>query len=267
MKRTNRQITDVETHFDLSAQRWKSLYHEFNTVNDIVLLNRKNLSVELLCKYLRAESRILDAGCGAGVLALDIAKKSFHVYGIDISQKMIDICEESFSHSGIDSQKYEFRVGDVVEAKLSPETFDGVIAMGFLEYQNDELEALSSLCNTLRPGGILICTGPNKISISNFFGLGVFLQMLLLKVRGSKRISVNQYSVTKFKKLLSASGFTVTDYTIHGYANFIGIYKLIGFKGELLLSKIFNWISSFLPINRFANDIVVVAKKNGDVLD
>jgi 2-polyprenyl-3-methyl-5-hydroxy-6-metoxy-1,4-benzoquinol methylase len=84
VKRTNRQITNVETHFDLSAQRWKSLYREFDTANDMVLLNRKNLSVELLCKYLRAGSRILDAGCGAGILALDIAKKSFHVYGIDI---------------------------------------------------------------------------------------------------------------------------------------------------------------------------------------
>jgi SAM-dependent methyltransferase len=215
-----------------------------------------------LCKYLRSGSRVLDAGCGAGILTLEAAKKSFYVYGIDISTKMIDLCEHGFAQSGIKSSKYQFKVGNVTDADLSPGSFDGIIALGLLEYQNDELKTLSSLYKALRPGGTLICSGPVKISISNFFGLGILLERLYFRIKKRKRISINRYNLTRFKKLLNSSGFTLIDYRRHGFAGFMGIYKIIGFRGELFLSNICNRISDFLPIDKFANDIIVVATKN-----
>lgn len=264
----NNHIDHVKAHFDLNAQVWSDLYHRFNNPNDIVLYNRKNLALSFLCKYLNHNSKILDVGCGAGIFAIDAVDKGFFVHGIDISPKMIKLCEQTFSNKGIDPSKYLFSIGNFVDFDFPDEYFDAVIALGFLEYQNDEQEILKRFRKIIKPTGILICSGPIKIKFSNYFGLGALLYKSY-KTIGSKLsknigkpISVNKYSLSRFKMLMQSIGFDLVDYNRHGYANFIILNKLIGTKGDFLLYRFFTNLSNYLPIDRWANDIIVVAVKH-----
>ena len=275
MQKQNRHIDNVKIHFNRNALCWNDLYQKCAIVNDIVLDNRKNICVSFLQKYLKSDSKILDAGCGAGLVALEVVQKGFFIHGIDISLPMIKYCEQNFLKSGIPSSKYLFTLGNIIDIDFPKGTFDGIIALGFLEYQENESQVLEYFHKILRPGGKLIISGPIKIKISNFFGLAILLRKIYsaikLKVNkdysGYKPVSINKYSLSRFKKLLKYTGFTLIDYKRHGYSNFEiieGIYlkKVIGYRGERFLFNMFNKISDIIPIDRFANDIIVVGRAN-----
>jgi ubiquinone/menaquinone biosynthesis C-methylase UbiE len=200
---------------------------------------------------------------------LDIAKQGFSVHGIDISEKMIELCNKTFSQKSIDKSIYNFSVGNLLNINYSNNFFDAIVALGFLEYQKDERKVLEVCNRLLKPGGILICSGPIKVRIATLFNIGPFLRKAYLTVKTRKAVPVsgydsillNTYTLSRFKKLLKPSDFTLIDYKRHGYAGFMILPKLIGLKGEIFLHKFFTKVSNFLPIDKFANDIIVVARK------
>ena len=85
----------IESWFDSHAQEWSDLYRRPQRVNDITLTDRQNAAVAFLCNHLSPGSR--DVGCGAGLTALDLVRKGFLVHGLDISQNMINVCEQNFA--------------------------------------------------------------------------------------------------------------------------------------------------------------------------
>jgi len=248
-------VDPVKRYFDSTAQQWYDLYHTPKTANDKVLQNRKNAAIAFTCEYLKPGAKILDAGCGAGVVAMGLVDKGFTVHGIDVSQNMVDICERTFSQSGIHLSKYVFTVGDVAGADYAQGSFDGILALGFLEYQKNEHKVLTHFHEILQPGGIVVVSGPIKTRFSNYFGLR--------DNRGT--ISINRYNPSRFEELFESTGFTLVEYKRYGYANFRHIrpfgrlFRLIGV--DAFLHHTLTRISRFLPIDRFANDIIAVATK------
>lgn len=73
------------------------------------------LCVEFLEKYSESRKKMIDIGCGSGILML-IAKKLGleKVTGIDIDDKVLEVVHENFSKNGIDSD-YEVIIGNLVE--------------------------------------------------------------------------------------------------------------------------------------------------------
>ena len=61
--------------------------------------------------------------------------------------------------------------------------------------------------------------------------------------------------------MLEAAGFDVLELRGHGYVNFAIIGPHLGFKGEMFLNRFFTAVSKVLPISRWANDIIVVARR------
>ncbi|MBN2534387.1 MAG: class I SAM-dependent methyltransferase [Spirochaetales bacterium] len=249
-------MDSVKSHFDINADLWKDLYHKFKRPNDVVLYNRKIISINFLSAFLKPGARVLDAGCGTGITGLDLVQRGFFVHGIDISSRMIDLCKQNFSQNNIDTSKYIFSTGNLVDVDFSENSFDAVLALGFLEYQKDEQKIIKIFQKIIRPGGILVCSGPAKFRFSNFFGLTAFLNSKYNKV------SINRYSLSRFRKLLHSNGFTLLDHKQHGYADFLIINTLFGTKAEFLLSRVLTGILNRLSIEKFANDIIVVAENN-----
>ncbi|MFC1506169.1 class I SAM-dependent methyltransferase [Thermoproteota archaeon] len=263
-------MQNVREYFDKDSLRWRELYYDKYYASNKVLNDRKNYSITFLSKYLKPDSRILDAGCGAGEVSLDAVRRGYSVHGIDISEKMIHLCNQTFSKIGIDSTRYQFTVDDITKGNIPNNSYDGILAIGFLEYQKDELKTLKILHNTLRSKGILICTGPIKTRITNLFGLGITIENNFSRAYIRNPHMINMYSLSRFRKLLESSGFTFIDYKRHGYADFYQLIwlsrlirkELVTPKRSLMLHNGLTKISKIFPIDQFANDIIVVARKD-----
>ena len=94
----------------------------------------------------------LDVGSGNGALEEEIAINYSHVkiYGVDISENMLKICEAK----GI--QNAEFLFGSIIKIPFEDTKFDVVVSVGVLQNFNGGLDkAIKELCRVVRAGGYL----------------------------------------------------------------------------------------------------------------
>ncbi len=266
----------IEDYFDAHAQNWLTPYETIERPNDVVLLQRRDIALDYLLDGLPPGGRVLDAGCGAGPLSLELAKHGYRVRGVDISKKLLALAELRLADYGIDPEHCVFEHGDLLALDLDPGSFDGIVALGFLQYQPDERKALDRFHELLRPGGVLVASGPMKIRLSNAFGLWDLYtagKRRLARWMGSigsqqqrevdlvRSISHNSYSSSRLRSLFQQSGFTTVELKRHGFVSFGPLGRWIGMKGELAMHRGFTGLARYIPIDRFANDLVAVAKR------
>jgi hypothetical protein len=147
-----------------------------------------------------------------------------------------------------------------MDMELEASHYEAVIALGFLEYQTDEPAVLRRFHNIMKTGGLFIVSGPQSLSLSGGFGL----TRLLLKLTGRQALALHGYSRSRMSRLLSSAGFEVVDIIRHGFALLpIVEQRLIGFRTAALAHKVLTGLSSVLPIQGFANDVIVAAVKKG----
>jgi ubiquinone/menaquinone biosynthesis C-methylase UbiE len=110
-----------------------------------------------------ATSRVLDVGCGAGHTACLIAQQvGSQVYGIDISEVMIEKAKEKASQQGL-TDRVDFRVGDACQLPFEDGLFDLVIIESVLTpLPGDKKQALNEMMRVLRPGGLI---GANESTV------------------------------------------------------------------------------------------------------
>ena len=102
----------------------------------------------------KGDERLLDAGCGTGMMALRIAARypGCAVYGIDISSKMIAAARRDVEKQGLE---VDLRVGSITDLPYTGGSFDVVITnimyhhLGLAEKQ----QAVAQISRVLKPGG------------------------------------------------------------------------------------------------------------------
>jgi SAM-dependent methyltransferase len=98
-----------------------------------------------------APGRVLDAGCGTGRVAIELAGRGFHTTGVDISTAMLLQARLAAPH-------LDWRVGDIACVRLE-KRYDLVVMAGnvmiFLARHN-EGRVLSNMAQHIAPGGLLV---------------------------------------------------------------------------------------------------------------
>ena len=105
---------------------------------------------------LTPQARILDVGCGNGVISRHLGKLGYNVLGIDVSAKTI---ETARSLTELPNVRFEQKSAE--ELVASGETYDAVICSEVLEHLSDPGSLLNVLYQSLAPNGKLIVTVPN----------------------------------------------------------------------------------------------------------
>lgn len=102
--------------------------------------------------------RVLDAGCGTGLLAQDIyhALKPESLTAIDTSQAMLDKARERVA----DGKTFSMN-GDILNLPFENETFDVVTATWVIETLDDPKRAMQECLRVLKNGGVLACSYVN----------------------------------------------------------------------------------------------------------
>ncbi len=105
-------------------------------------------AVERFCSLLKPGSLILDVGCGPGLKAKFFVEQNFQIFGIDISERMIELAKES-------APTASFKVLELAALDQLGQTFDGVFAQAILLHvpKNECAKAVIKMADKLRPGG------------------------------------------------------------------------------------------------------------------
>lgn len=111
----------------------------------------------------RGQLRVLDVGCGGGLLAEELARRGFEVTGIDPAPESIETARKHASASGL-SIDYEVGTG---EALPFPDgQFDHVTCCDVLEHVDDVDRVIAEVARVLRPGGLFLYDTINRTFVS-----------------------------------------------------------------------------------------------------
>lgn len=142
--------------FGSKAERWWDTNGEFKTLHQI-----NPLRLQFIKDYAQLTGkRVVDVGCGGGILTEGLAKNGADALGIDLSEELIDIADLHGLESGISAKYQKISVEDL--AKQQPESFDHVTCMEMLEHVPDPGSIISSCAKLVKPGGMVFFSTLNR---------------------------------------------------------------------------------------------------------
>lgn len=127
--------------------------------------------------------RVLDVGCGGGILAEAMAQRGARVTGIDLSTKPLRVAQLHALESGV-TVDYRETSAEALAGE-SPATFDVVTCMEMLEHVPDPASTVSACSTLARPGGWVFFSTINRNPKSFLFAIVGAEYVLRLLPRGT----------------------------------------------------------------------------------
>jgi len=103
--------------------------------------------------------RILDIGCGGGLLCEPMARLGAEVVGVDAAARNIPVAQAHAAQSGLE---IDYRHDTAEALAAAAEQFDVVLNMEVVEHVSDPLAYLTACRQLLKPGGLHICSTINR---------------------------------------------------------------------------------------------------------
>ncbi len=166
---------ELETYFDRTAvEAWSRLTSDapLGRIRATVRAGRDMMRATLL-GWLPADlggARVLDAGCGTGALATELARRGADVLAIDLSPTLIDLARKR-ALAEPPRGELEFRVGDMLAPGLG--RFDFIVAMdSLIHYRaNDMVKVLGHL-GPRAANGVLFTFAPRTTALALMHAIG-----------------------------------------------------------------------------------------------
>jgi ubiquinone biosynthesis O-methyltransferase len=133
--------------FEELANRWWDPNGECKSLHDInpLRLNYIDTRTRLTGK------RVLDVGCGGGILSESMARRGAQVTGIDMGEAPLAVARLHLLESGA---QVDYRRATAEElAEQTPESFDVVTCMELLEHVPDPVSVVTACARLVKPGG------------------------------------------------------------------------------------------------------------------
>jgi 2-polyprenyl-6-hydroxyphenyl methylase / 3-demethylubiquinone-9 3-methyltransferase len=147
--------------FSNLAHRWWDPAGEFKPLHDI-----NPLRLDWIAQHAPLEgARVLDVGCGGGILAEAMARRGAKVTGIDLAEKALRVAQLHLLESQLDIRYEMSSVEDVAGE------FDLVTCMELLEHVPDPAAMVAACARLVRPGGQVFFSTINRNPKSYLFAV------------------------------------------------------------------------------------------------
>jgi 2-polyprenyl-6-hydroxyphenyl methylase/3-demethylubiquinone-9 3-methyltransferase len=175
---TNADPAELEK-FSQLAHRWWDPQSEFKPLHDI-----NPLRLQWIDQRARlATKRVVDVGCGGGILAESMAALGAEVTGIDLSEKALRVAQLHQLESG-SSVDYRLIAAEAL-AEEQPASFDVVTCMEMLEHVPDPASTVAACARMVKPGGWVFFSTLNRNPKSYLFAIVGAEYLLKLLPRGT----------------------------------------------------------------------------------
>ena len=143
--------------FQSIASRWWDPESEFKPLHDINPL--RVAYIERQAQGLDGK-RVLDVGCGGGILSEALARRGAGVTGIDMAEQSLAVARLHLHESGLE---IEYRLSTVEAfAEKNAAGYDIVACLELLEHVPDPASVIAASCRMLKPDGLLFLSTLNR---------------------------------------------------------------------------------------------------------
>lgn len=112
--------------------------------------------------------RLLDIGCGGGLISEPLARLGASVIGVDASEKNVAIAR---LHAAEGDLAIDYRCGAAEDLAAAGETFDAVLALEIIEHVADIASFVAACAKLVRPGGAAVFSTLNRTPQSYLLGI------------------------------------------------------------------------------------------------
>ena len=147
--------------FSNLAHRWWDPAGEFKPLHDI-----NPLRLDWIAQHATLDgARVLDVGCGGGILAEAMARRGAKVTGIDLSEKALRVAQLHLLESRLDIRYEKISIEDFTGE------FDVVTCMELLEHVPEPAAMVAACARLVRPGGQVFFSTINRNPKSYLFAV------------------------------------------------------------------------------------------------
>jgi 2-polyprenyl-6-hydroxyphenyl methylase/3-demethylubiquinone-9 3-methyltransferase len=220
MSATTSNVDPAElAKFGALASRWWDPNSEFKPLHAI-----NPLRLNLIDKHVGLKGkRVIDIGCGGGILSESMAARGADVTGIDLSEKPLSVAKLHLHESG---QRVDYRlISAEAMAEEQPSSFDCVTCMEMLEHVPDPAATVRAVAALAKPGATVFFSTLNRNPKSFLFaiiGAEYVLNMLPKGTHEYRRF----ITPAELAAMARAAGLTVSAFTGMQYNPFTKHYSL-----------------------------------------
>lgn len=231
--------------------------------------------IELVLDLAQVHSgqRVVEVGCGTGLVLRELFRRTPYVFGTDVSEEMLKRVQDttlkdkrvtvvdSFLDTENGGDKILLMVDDLVQTKLPERYFDVIISVEVLRYIKDISAALAQLERIMESSSLLVFTITNFWSFS-FFPLKFSLRRLLGLMKPQE---LQQYFVTEgaIRKRLAASGLRIVGWRRVGFLTMNPLLRRLVStrRGYERMFRFEQKISSLPIFRKFFDTFIITTKR------
>ena len=220
MNQATHNVDDAEIHkFEALASRWWDPNSEFKPLHDINPLRLDYIDQRAPL----AGCKVIDVGCGGGLLSEGMAARGAQVTGIDMGEAPLTVARLHQHESGVEVD-YQ-RITAEQMAREHPGAFDTVTCLEMLEHVPDPASVIQACADLAKPGGNIFFSTINRNPKAYAFAIVGAEYLLRLLPRGTHDYR-KFIRPSEMERWARGAGLQLQDLTGMSYNPLTGEYRL-----------------------------------------